>query len=294
MRQAIILVTTTKTHLPVSNYALTLPLRGTHKLPHWRFIHFPFLWVSPGRLTLPSGATGRSSGRCSSVQSLAPQKKRNHNSSPRPSCSSYDCTERSETRYKSGFFFFFHHWWWPGNKIKTSFPGDHRQPSPSFAVWRRLSLFSLCHFWHSPGFCASVCFCVCVCLCFCSAPLVTPVRFYRYQCNTSETWHTWQGFLRPSCAGTALKSAPRHRMRRIWEPSETYTHIRCVSLLMCGYKQRYAVDSLWLLWGRSQLCVRECRANFENCCLWKTVQNIRITKAARNCNSDRLCINISS
>lgn len=165
-------------------------------------------------------------------------------------------------------------------------------------MWRRLSLFSLCHFWHSPGFCASVCFCVCVCLwvclCFCSAPLVTPVRFYRYQCNTSETWHTWQGFLRPSCAGTALKSAPRRRMRRIWEPSETYTHIRCVSLLMCGYKQRYAVDSLWLLWGRSQLCVRECRANFENCCLWKTAQNIRIPKAARNCNSDRLCINISS
>lgn len=192
VRQAIILVTTTKTHLTVSNYALTLPLRGTHKLPHWRFIHFPFLWVSPGRLILPSGATGRSSGlhslACKRATCLFPWLMWD-----RPSCICWDSVRRLKCRCSSVqslhlkksetsivlqgqvalhmialkdlrqdtslFSFFFHHWWRPGYKIKTSFPGDHRQPSPSFAVWRRLSLFSLCHFWHSPGFCACECVC---------------------------------------------------------------------------------------------------------------------------------------
>lgn len=100
MRQAIILVTTTKTRLPVSNYALTMTLRGTHKLPHWRFIHFPFLWVSPGRLTLPSGATGLSSGRlslaCKRAVCLFPWL-----TWDRPSCICWNSTRRLKCRCSS-------------------------------------------------------------------------------------------------------------------------------------------------------------------------------------------------
>lgn len=123
------------------------------------------------------------------------------------------------------------------------------------------------------------CFCARVCLCFCRAPPVAPMRFCWYQRTTSGTWHTWQDFPRPSCAGTPAEvcTTPPYEMdlRALWNVSAYVVH---VSLLMCGYKQQYAVDSLWILWG-SRLCVRECRENFEKWRLWKKkLQTFRFQK----------------
>lgn len=80
-----------------------------------------------------------------------------------------------------------------------------------------LSSFSLCHFWHSPGFCASVC---CV-----SVGLLRrhPWGSIRIKATRQKPGTHDKAYFRPSCAGTTLKSTRSRCMGRIWERSE-HTH----------------------------------------------------------------------
>lgn len=136
-------------------------------------------------------------------------------------------------------------------------------------------------------------FCARMCLCFCSAPLVIPLEVLSVSVQHVRNLTHMTGLPPPElCWDTTEVSTTlpyETHLRALWNVCAYMVRVR---LLMCGYKQQYAVDSLWLLWG-PRLCVRECWENFEKCCLWKIAQNIPIRKAARNGNSASVCTNIS-